>query len=209
MIYGICIGINCWTLEILNPCKLLALMFPFRMRNYRYRHGRYIAATMWIFQTPFSIVMTFAKGKLQNAVVSWATVSSIILTTVLFGSTFGILLIVLKARSKVKRKSMVPIFIVSVLYVVSMGPSIACGLMGLVDQQYAWAYCYSTNAAMPIIMHNSLLLTSFSNPIVYYFTIRSFKEYMDTLPLFRRPTAPAVASRDRVIQTPSSDDTTL
>ena len=146
------------------------------MRSYGYRHGRFIAVTMWVFMAPLSIAVTFAKGKLLNALTYLMSVSSIILTTVLFGSTFGIFLIVLKARSRVNRKSMIPIFIVTVLYVVSIGPSIACGLIGLVDQQYAWAYCYSTNAAMSIIMHNAHLTTSFSNPIVYYFTIRSFKE---------------------------------
>lgn len=162
------LGISAWLLPWLNCCKLLCLVFPLRVRNYRYRHGYLITSAIWITQTCMVLSFKFAfSSEKQKFMFQLIGLSLLIL--IIFASTSALLLTVHKARG-LTRQGVFSIILVSVVYLV-------CYLPLLISQITA---VFGVNYPIVVeIFGNVLYLTCFSNIAVYYLTLHSFKDYVD------------------------------
>ena len=159
-------GISSWLLPWLNCCKLICLIFPLRVRNYRYRTGYLITTSIWIVQTSIMVSLKFSYPK--NITPQLIGLSLLIL--IILASTFGLLLTVHKVRG-LSKQGVFSIILVSVVYLV-------CYLPPLIFQ-----FSLFGGVKIPQIVGDVFkcinFISSFSYPVVYYLTLRSFKEYVD------------------------------
>ena len=159
---SVCSGINCWLLPCLNFCKLLSLRYPLRIRSYRYRDGYKIAIVLWITEAFILTVSAFFQS--QMSIVVHVCLSLLLLLVVLL--TVALLLTVHKVRG-LSRQGVFSIILVSVIYSVCYIPVLL--VLFLADQSWD---------ALLRISSCVYFICCFSNPIVYYLTLKSFKEYV-------------------------------
>ena len=161
-----CYGMNSWLIPWLNCCKLFSLLFPLRVRNYRYRDGYKISVTAWILQTAMvsGYTIGWSDSHVMRTVFS-ASLSVLLLLAVF--STVALLLTVHKARG-LTRQGTFSVILVSVLYLVSYIP---LWLTQLIDPM-------KQNHLLGRITGGISFISRFSNPVVYYLTLQSFKDYV-------------------------------
>ena len=161
-------GISSWLLPWLNCCKLICLIFPLRVRNYRYRTGYLITTAIWIAQTSIMVSLKFSYPfKVLSQLIGLS-----LLILIILASTFGLLLTVHKVRG-LSKQGVFSIILVSVVYLV-------CYLPFLIFQ-----FSLFGGVEIPEIVGDVFtcinMISSFSYPVVYYLTLRSFKEYVDLI----------------------------
>ena len=173
----VCIGITALLLPVLNLCKLLTLQFPFRARNYSHRDGYKIAAAIWIVECAFVVGCVKWSNFYSQFTLSFKIMNSAILGSLLMfllATTLALLLIVQKARG-LQTKGFFSIILVSVVFFVCYFPVWLSRLPVSSLQNIA------IDSTWNEVIGNIYLITCFSNPLLYYFTIQSFKDYVNTL----------------------------
>ena len=169
-------------LPVLNFCKLLTLLFPFRARNYSYRDGYKIAATIWSSECAFAILYVSMSTFYQGENLSIPIITSVslgLLLLFLFATTLALLFTVHKARG-LRTKGFFSIILVSVVFFVCYFP------VWLKDMPVKiFENMKVTIPSWNRALENIYLITCFSNPLLYYFTIRSFRDYVNKI--FTRP----------------------
>ena len=178
----VCIGITALLLPVLNLCKLLTLMFPFRARNYSYRDGYKIAAAIWTVKCAFVIGCVVWSNFYLEITLSFMIMNSAILGSLLLfllATTLALLLTVHKARG-LQTKGFFSIILVSVVFFVCYLPVWLLRLPVTSLQNIAIDKTWND------AIENIYLITCFSNPLLYYFTIQSFRDYVNKL-FFRFP----------------------
>ena len=158
---SVCSGINCLLLPCLNFCKLLSLRYPLRIRSFRYRDGYKIAIVLWITE---AFILTVSAFKSQIFIVIQVCLSLLLLLVVV--STVALLLTVHKARG-LSHQGVFSIILVSVIYLLCYVPVLL--VLFLTDR--SWDTLLRISSCVYYIC-------CFSNPIVYYLTLKSFKEYV-------------------------------
>ena len=160
-------------ISFLNCCKLFCLLFPLRARTLRYRDGYKIAALVWIILTLTASGNWITFKHLQYSVrlaISTAGISLLLLVVLV--STLGLLIKVHKARG-LRKKGVFSIILVSVVFFISYTPlfisNLRDSIRGIQIGQLTLA---------GLITFNLFYVNCFSNPLIYYFTLSSFKEYV-------------------------------
>ena len=176
---NICVSTSCILYPVLNCFKLFSLVYPLRARNLRYRDGYKIVAVIWSYTTLIYSAHWIVDGQTFYVVTTKMAVigvSLLLLLTIV--STIALLLTVHKARG-LGRKGVISISLVSAVYCVCYTP------MGV---NTFFQSIYDIGKQLPFRVQVGIIsfyyTSCFSNPIVYYFTLRSFKEYTDMM--FRR-----------------------
>ena len=175
---SVCSGINCLLLPCLNFCKLLSLRYPLRIRSFRYRDGYKIAIVLWITEALF---MTVSAFKSQIFILVHVCLSMLLLLVVV--STVALLLTVHKVRG-LSRQGVFSIIFVSVVYLLCYIPISLVVLL----TDFSWDN--------PLLRISSCVyfICCFYNPIVYYLTLKSFKEYVSRV--FQRSCTPRKQAAD-------------
>ena len=167
----------------LNCCKLFSLIYPLRARNLRFKHGYKIVLTIWSFFILLYSALRITEWIIDNelffylASIRISTIATPLLLLLTIVSTIALLLTVHKARG-LGKKGAISISLVSAVYCVCYTPM--CVILTFTSINGPGKF--SPNLGVAFINFHSI--SSFSNPIIYYFTLRSFKEYTDTM--FRR-----------------------
>ena len=174
-----CSGISSWLLPSLNFCKLLSLRYPLRIRSYRYRDGYKIAIFLWI--TEAILLSGRAVFGLQWDMIVQVCLSLLLLLVVV--STVALLLTVHKVRG-LSRQGVFSIIFVSVVYLLCYIP---ISLVVLLTDM-------SWDNPLLRISSCAYFICCFYNPIVYYLTLKSFKEYV--IRVFQRSCTPRKQAAD-------------
>ena len=156
-------------ISFLNCCKLFSLLFPLRARTWRYRDGYKIVAMVWI-----SLNLTaLASLYLDFTVFLAMTVTgTLLLLLVVLISTFGLLLKVHKARG-LRKQGVFSIILVSAVFFVSYTPMSISQILDAINEARM-----SDLPFRRLVTFNLYYISCFSNPLIYYFTLKSFKEYV-------------------------------
>ena len=159
--------------SFLNCCKLFSLLFPLRARTWRYRDGYKIAVLVWIILTLTGFGTWIGSLHLDYTVLTTMTAAgTLLLLSVVLISTFGLLIKVHKARG-LKKQGVFSIILVSVVLFVSYTPLCMSQLLDSING--------AKMSDMPLrrlVTLNLYNISCFSNPLIYYFTLNSFKEYV-------------------------------
>ena len=169
---SISVGVSCLLFPILNTCKLVSLIFPLRVRNFRFRDGYKIVTFVWTLE--FGYGMVLGLNALINPSMEWMIASAIglaLLLLYLLGTTLSLVFTVHKLRG-LQTRGFFSIILVSAMFWMCYVP--------------LWVTNLPTanlrgNKALRRASENIYVISSFSNPLVYYLTIRSFKEYVNRL----------------------------
>ena len=163
-------------ISLLNCCKLSSLLFPLRARTWRYRDGYKIVALVWIILTLTASGNWIISEHLEYCVqLAITTAGTSLLLLVVLASTLGLLIKVRKARG-LRKKGVFSILLVSVVFFVGYTPLYISNLLdsirgiGIGDMTLAG-----------LITFNLYYINCFSNPLIYYFTLNSFKEYVQMI----------------------------
>ena len=166
-------GAGASLVSFLNCCKLFGLMFPLRARTWRYRDGYKIVAMVWISLTLTALGTLIASLYLDYTVLTTMTVTgTLLLLLVVLISTFGLLLKVHKARG-LRKQGVFSIILVSAVFFVSYTPLCVSQLLDSIDGVDIGDLPFRRLGTF-----NLYYISCFSNPLIYYFTLKSFKEYV-------------------------------
>ena len=176
--------------SFLNCSKLLSLLFPLRARTWRYRDGYKIVVKIWIIITLTSSANWIANAS-QHSFTTFFAISAavfLLLLIVVIASTVGLLFKVHEARG-LRRQGVFSIILVSVVFFVCYTPM---SIYNLLESFKATGIIKKTLSKL--IINNIFVISCFSNPLIYYLTLQSFKEYTDMvfrkcLKFFRRKTS--------------------
>ena len=187
-------GAGITLISFLNCCKLFSLLFPLRARTWRYRDGYKIVAIVWLFLSLVNTGCWIANQHSYTILTASSVAGTLLLLMVVLTSTFGLLVKVHKARG-LRKQGVFSIILVSVVFFVCYTPLsisnfLECIHGNTIEQQ----------TLSRMITANIFFMSCFSNPVIYYVTLQSFKEYTDMvfrkyLKYFRRN--PSVQSNDR------------
>ena len=159
--------------SLLNCCKLFSLLFPLRARTWRYRDGYKIAGLVWIILILTGFGTWIGSLHLDYTVLTTTTVAgTLLLLSVVLISTLGLLLKVHKARG-LKKQGVFSIILVSVVFFTSYTPLSISQLLDSID-----GVDIGDLPLRRLATFNLYYISCFSNPIIYYFTLNSFKEYV-------------------------------
>ena len=157
----------------LNCCKFFRLLFPLRARIWRYRDGYKIVAVVWLSVTLAGIGTWVGSTHLDYSVLTTTTAAgTLLLLSVVLVSTFGLLHKVHKARG-LKKQGVFSIILVSVILFVSYTPLCASQLLSSINGARIGELPFRR-----LVTLNIYYINCFSNPLIYYFTLKSFKEYV-------------------------------
>ena len=163
-------------ISFLNCCKLFSLLFPLRARTWRYRDGYKIVAMVWISLTLAALGSVIASLLLDYTVFLAITVAgTLLLLLVVLISTFGLLLKVHRARG-LRKRGVFSIILVSVVFFVSYTPLSISQLLDSID-----GFDIDNLPLRRLVTFNIYYISCFSNPLIYYFTLNSFKEYVHVM----------------------------
>ena len=157
--------------SFLNCSKLFSLLFPLRARTWRYKNGYKIVAIIWFIVTFTSSGNWIAS---QYSVTTFLAISAAVvflLLMVVFASTFGLLFKVHKARG-LRKQGVFSIILVSVVFFVCYTPMSMSNLLESINATGTMKITLSK-----LIVNNIYVISCFSNPLIYYLTLNSFKEY--------------------------------
>ena len=162
--------------SFINFCKYFSLLFPLKARIWRYRDGYKIVAMVWISLTLTALGTFIASLYLDYTVLATMTAAgALLLLLVVLVSTFGLLLKVHKARG-LKKQGVFSIILVSAVFFVSYTPLSITQLLDSID-----GVDIGDLPLRRLVTFNLYYISCFSNPLIYYFTLKSFKEYVDMI----------------------------
>ena len=160
-------------ISFLNCCKLFSLLFPLRARTWKYRDGYKIAGLVWMILTLTGTGNWIISEQLEYSVQLAITTAGIsILLLVVLASTLGLLIKVHKARG-LRKNAVFSIILVSVVFCVSYTPLFISNLLDSIRGIESGDITLAR-----LITFNIYSINCFSNPLIYYFTLNSFKEYV-------------------------------
>ena len=169
-----------WILyPFLNCCKLFSLVYPLRARNLRFKHGYKIVAVIWSFFILLYSALRIIEWITDNelffylASIKISSIATPLLLLITIVSTIALLLTVHKARG-LGKKGAISISLVSAVYCISYTPM--CVML-----TYTAINGPGKFLILGVASFYFYLISCFSNPIIYYFTLRSFKEYTNTM----------------------------
>ena len=168
-------GASISLIPVLNCCKLFSLLFPLRARTWRYRDGYKIVALVWVFFTLCSTGLWIAGQHSKIAFKATSSALNFLFILVVFISTFALLVNVQKARG-LRKQGVFSIILVSVVYFVCFAPTV---ISNLTESINGTGIEYITITRFITI--NIIYISCFSNPVIYYLTLHSFKEYTNML----------------------------
>ena len=163
----VCTAINISLIPILNFCKLLCLLYPLRVRNYRYKDGYKLVAVLWsgsVMVCAGIMVWTNFLSSFPDEIFIAVAVVLFVLIVLILTTTIGLLLTVHKARG-LTRQGFVSVILISIVFLV-------CYIA-------MWTANILFSFAIFRIFYSIAYLSCFSNTLIYYRTIRSFKEFVD------------------------------
>ena len=168
----ICTSMKITLIPALNSCKLLSLIKPFRVRNYRYRDGYRIVAFLWCAEGLFSIVTVIGTQFYLEYPTEMTyfgfTVLGVLLCITLV-TTLALLLKVNNARG-LSGKGILSITLVSIVFLILYVPI-------WINQIFK----KKGNKTLGTVFNNTYYIGCFVNPVVYYICIRSLKEFVDSI----------------------------
>ena len=164
-----CTAMNVCLVPVLNFTKLLSLKFPFRVRSLRYRHGYMIVATLWLSSGTICAGVIIGTNFLTD--FSFVLFLSIVIMLVfmlllILVSTLALLITIRKARGLTKQGFLSVIY-VSIVFILCYIPM--------------WAVTWILPFYVTRIFYCFSYVSCFSNSIICYLTVRSFKQYIEDL----------------------------
>ena len=188
---------NVVLISALNICKLTCLLYPLRARNRSKRSGYIIAVALWIFSISYTTVMGLVDGgydtisfdtkiyalfrcamnfELTMIVRIYAMGTLFTNMSIIIATTAWLLYFVQKVRG-LQKQGVVSLMLISVVFILTYMPygistviqNAHITKMGVAYRKY---YIYSVF----IIFVNSC-----ANPIIYYISVKSFKEFINKI----------------------------
>lgn len=175
----VCLGTNCTCIAFLSVSKLMSLLSPFRVRNFRSRDGYLIVITVWIAELLLhSAFLLIDKYQLIPNFNFYSDIATIFFMSVVIVSlaaiSIGTLFKVWKARQGVSTQGIKAIFITGDFFALSVVPLVISNIYSLLGGGIR-------NSVLDRVALNTINITCFCNPMLYYLTIRSFKEHVDKM----------------------------
>ena len=193
---------NVVLISALNISKLTCLLSPLRSRNRAKRHGYVIAIALWIFSFCYIIAMAVVDEgyktvtfdtkmyALFRCVINFKlTLSTRIYTvatlftnmSIIIGTTAWMLYFVQKVRG-LQKEAVISLVLISVVFILSYIPY---GISTVIQNAHIgnMGGAYRTYFICSVFV---VFLNSFTNPFIYYISINSFKEFVNTRILKRR-----------------------
>ena len=164
-----CTAMNVCLVPVLNLTKLLSLKFPFRVRSLRYRHGYMAVVALWVSSGIICAGVIGGTNFLTNFnYILFLSIVAVLMFMLLLilGSTLALLLTVRKARGLTKQ-GFLSVTYVSIVFILCYIPM--------------WAVTWIFPFYVTRIFYCISYICCFSNCIICYLTIRSFKQHIDDL----------------------------
>ena len=166
-------GAGSTLVSFLNCCKLFSLLFPLRARTWRYRDGYKTVAIVWIFLSLATTGNWIATQQSYTILAAISVSGTLLLLMVVLTTTFGLLVKVHKARG-LRKQGVFSIILVSVVFFVCYTPMAISNLLECIHGNTIGQQTLSR-----VITACILYISCFSNPLIYYLALQSFKEYTD------------------------------
>ena len=131
----------------------------------------------------------------------------VLVAAVIVTSTVWLLVLARRTTGGVRRKGATAIIAVSAFYSIAIVPTALLMALELTSWYASWTD--DAKAISKIVTTFSFYLTNFCNPIVYYFSIRSFKEFVDKKIFIRVSEEPASLGNATVSATANTNEPLL
>ena len=177
---------------LLSVSKLTCLLFPIHARTRRSRHAVILVSLTWFFVTTYCVVSTVVS----NPDVYYDTVSfqcwvnyrnrvpfgvilvgwMLVMNVVIIIATSWLLVEVKRASSfSSLKKGAVAVIAISAIFTVATLPAAIVMILEMAHVPFGKV----TEAVCIIATTYLFYISNFFNPVVYYFSIRSFKHFVD------------------------------
>jgi len=176
--------------SLLSVSKLTCLLFPIHARTRRSRHAVILVTLVWVLVTTYSVVSTAVSNPelyydtvtfqcwvnytnripFGTILVGWMLLMNVI---IIISTTW--LLVQVKILTLGLKKGAIAIVVISVIFTIATLPAAIIMIMKMAHVQFG----EEAGPVFNIVTTYIFYISNFFNPAVYYFTIRSFKHFVD------------------------------